>query len=94
MLHQVFIYGVLFVLSVSHQPAKGNAVMDISISYQPRPSSGSPTSTNSEPMSPMEVNNTNSTKLLGFYPLSLELYPMLMTLYGRRAFQVLDGVHL
>lgn len=45
-------------------------------------------------MSPVEVNNTNSTKLPGFYPLPLELCPMLMTLYGRRAFQVLDGVHL
>lgn len=72
--------------------------MDISISCQPRPSSGSP-STNclrakSRPMSPVEVNNTNSTKLPGFYPLPLELCPMLMTLYGRRAFQVLDGVHL
>jgi hypothetical protein len=75
-----------------HQSAKGITVMDISISYQLRPSSGS--STNYEPMSPVEVNNTNSTKLPGFYPLSLELCPMLMTLYSRRAFQVLDGVHL
>lgn len=32
-----------------------------------------------------------TTRLLSTLP---DLCPMLMTLYGRRAFQVLDGVHL